>query len=238
MSGRFFSRFLLVTWMSAGPASGAQWTGEAGIGLLATRGNSDTESLSGKLLLDTVRERWKNSFTATAINSGDDQGRTVERYAVGDKLDYHLSEHNYLFAALDWEKDLFGAYRERTSEVIGYGRHLLTGPVHLLDLEIGAGARQTEEQNTGQRESEAIGRLGGKYIWTVSDTSALAQSIKIDTGSSNTSTEAITELKLTVVGNLFAALSFTLRHNSDVPVDTDKTDTVTAATLSYAFGGR
>lgn len=220
-----------------GLARGGQWKGEAGVGLIATRGNSDTDSLNGKFLLDYTHQAWKNQFTVTAINSGDDDGRTAERYTAGDKLDYHLSELNYLFGAVDWERDRFGGYRERMSEVLGYGRHLLSGPVHRLDVEIGAGARQTEEQSTGEEHDEAIGRISGQYGWTLSDTSAFAQSLKIESGSSNTYSEAISELKISIVGSLFATLSFSVRHNSDVPVGTDKTDTVTAANLSYAFGG-
>lgn len=219
-------------------ALGGEWKGEAGAGLLATSGNSETESLNGKLVLDYIHERWKNSFTAIAINSGDEEGRTAERYSAGNKLDYSFTERDYIFGALDWEKDLFGGYRERTSEVVGYGRRILTGPVHTLEAEIGAGARQTEEQDTGIDENEAIGRVGGKYGWILSETSAFAQSLKVESGSSNTFTEAVSELKLSVVGNVFAAISFTWRNNSDVPADTDKTDTVTAVSLSYAFGSK
>ncbi len=218
-------------------AAAGPWKGEAGAGLLATGGNSQTESLNAKLLLDYLHPQWKNRFTATAVNSGDDQRRTAERYSAANQFDYDFGQRNYGFATLEWEKDLFGGYRERTSEVIGYGRHVLTGPVHTLDLEIGAGARQTEEQGTGVEDDDVIGRLRGTYIRRLSDTSALAQSLKVDTGASNTSAEAITELKLSVIGRLFATLSFTVRHNTDVPAATEKTDTVTAVNLSLAFGG-
>lgn len=211
------------------------WKGEAAAGLLSTSGNSETQSVNGKILLDYLGGPWKNAFTAVALNSGDDEGTTAERYTVGDKLDYNFTERDYLFGALDYEKDLFGGFRERTAETAGYGRHLLTGPVHLLDAEIGGGARQTEEQGTGDKESEAIGRIGGKYQWTISQTSAFAQSLKVESGSSNTFTEAVSELKLSIVGNLFASVSFTARNNSEVPPETEKTDTVTALSLSYTF---
>ena len=217
--------------------SHAAWKGEAAAGLLTTSGNSESESFNGKFLLDWTQAPWKNSFSATAINQGDEDGRTAERYTVGDKLDWHMTERDYLFGAVDWEKDLFGGFRERTAETVGYGRHILMGPVHTLDLEIGAGARQTEEQDTGDKENEAIGRAGGKYQWKISDHSAFAQSVKVEYGEDNTFTESITELKLTVINNLFASLSVTLRNNSDVPDDSKKTDTFTAVNLGYAFGG-
>lgn len=65
-----------------------------------------------------------------------------------------------------------------------------------------------------------------------------AQSVKLEPGRVNTFTESISELKRSIVGNLFASLSFTLRDNSHVPEATEKTDTFTAVNLSCAFGGR
>lgn len=216
----------------------ADWKGEAGAGLLTTSGNSETQSLNGKFALDYLSPQWKNAFVATALNNGDDEGTTAERYTAGNKLDYNLDPQNYLFGAVDYEKDLFGGFRERTSETIGYGRHILTGPVHKLDAEIGGGARQTEEQETGTRDDDLIGRLGGKYGWAISETSAFAQSLKLESGEVNTFTEAITELRLSVIGNIFVSLSFTVRNNSDVPADTKRTDSFTSVGLSYQFGPR
>ena len=53
------------------------WSGEVGVGYLATSGNSDTTSLNGKLALDYVSGPWKNAFAGSAINSSDDEGSTV-----------------------------------------------------------------------------------------------------------------------------------------------------------------
>lgn len=229
------SLLLAITLLPSGTCLAAL-SGDAGVGLLSTTGNSESESFNGKLRVDWATEVWKNSFTASAINSGNEEGRTAERYTIGNQLDYNFTPRDYAFGALDWEKDLFGGFRERTSEAVGYGRRVLLGPVHKLDVEIGGGARQTEQQDTGEREDEMIGRLSGEYSWTLSETSAFSQTLKVEYGRENTFTEAVSELKLSIIGNLFAAISFTARNNSDVPPDTKKTDTFTAVNLSYSFG--
>lgn len=226
---------LLALALSPLAAQADPWSGEVGVGYLATSGNSDTTSLNGKLALDYVSGPWKNAFAGSAINSSDDEGSTAERYLVTDKLDWNFSERDYVFGSVEWEKDLFGGVRERTSETAGYGRHILTGPVHLLDAEIGAGARQLENAD-GMNEDDAIGRAFGKYQWKLSETSSFLQTLKLESGGDNTFTESVSELKMAVVGNLFAALSYTVKHNSDVPADTRKTDTFSAVNLSYAFG--
>jgi putative salt-induced outer membrane protein len=219
-------------------AQAAPWSGEVGLGYLGTSGNSETTSLNGKLALDYVNGPWKNAFTASAINSSsDDEGSTAERYTVGNKLDWGFTERDYVFGVVEWEKDLFGGVRERTSEAVGYGRHILTGPVHLLDAEIGAGARQLQNNDPGRtREDDMIGRAFAKYQWTLTETSAFIQSLKVESGADNTFTESVTELKLSVVGNLFASLSYTIKNNSEVPAGTESTDTFAAVNLSYAFG--
>jgi putative salt-induced outer membrane protein len=217
-------------------AGAAPWSGEVAAGFLATSGNSETRSLNGKLALDYTAESWKNGFMATALGSSDSDGTTAERYTLADKLDYNFSERQYVFGALEWEKDLFGGIRERTSETVGYGYRVLTGPVHSLDLELGAGARQTKENGTGIREDDLIGRAAGKYVWTISETSHFSQTLKVESGESNTFTESVSELKLNIIGNVAAALSYTVRNNSEVPADTDKTDSFTAVNLVYGFG--
>lgn len=212
------------------------WSGEVAVGFLATSGNTETRSLNGKIAVDYTKDAWKNSLLATALGNSDSDGSTAERYTVADKLDYNFSEQDYVFASVEWEKDLFGGIRERTSETVGYGRHVLTGPVHTLDLEAGIGARQTKENVTNVREDDLIGRFAGKYVWTITETSSFAQTVKVETGDSNTFTESVSELKLSIIGNLAAMISYTLRNNTDVPAGTEKTDSVTAVNLAYAFG--
>lgn len=234
MARAFLASTLLVAPLLA---QAAPWSGEAGLGFLSTSGNSDTRSLNGKFLLDYVEGPWKNAFAANAIGSSDGEESTSERYLVTDKLDYSLSERNYLFAALEWEKDLFGGVRERTSETVGLGRRFLLGPAHFLEAELGAGARQLQNNDAGQtRESDAIGRAFAKYRWALSPTSEFQQTVKVESGAENTFTESVTALKLSVVGDIFASLSYTIQNNSDVPAGTEQTDTFTAVNLSYAFG--
>jgi putative salt-induced outer membrane protein len=212
------------------------WSGEAGLGYLASNGNSKTSSLNAKFALNYVEDQWKNSFLATAFMTSDQGASTGERYGASDKLDYNFTEHDYAFGNVEYDKDLFGPIGERTVETVGYGRHVLTGPVHTLDLEIGAGARQAITNDTNEREDDAVGRLSGKYVWKISGTSAFSQSLKIESGSTDTFTESVTELKFNVVGNIFASASYTLRNNTQVPPGIGRTDTFTALNLSYTFG--
>lgn len=226
--------FALFAALAVVPAQ-AQWENEVSLGYLGTSGNTETESLNGEVSLAYKAVKWTNTFVGLAAFSTERHDTTAERYAVSEKFDWNLPEDSYLFGALDWEKDLFGGIRERTTEVVGYGRHVLTGPVHLLDLEVGAGARQIELHGTRDKEDDAIGRLLGKYQWTISESSEFAQAVKVESGSFNTHVESVSELKLAVVGNLLAALSYTVKYHSEVPDGTEKADTYSAISFTYTF---
>ncbi len=216
------------------------WSGEASAGLVVTTGNSESSTVNAKGELVYRSERWRNTFNAATIKAeqttaGVEQ-KTAERYSAGNKTDFNFTERDYAFLALEFDKDLVGPVRERTSETVGYGRKVLTGPVHLLELEIGAGVRQTEAQGTGEKNNDAIGRGRAAYKWNFSETSYLGETVKVESGDSNTTTESVTELRVSLVEKLFALASYTVRTNTDVPPGAEKTDTITAISLGWTFG--
>jgi putative salt-induced outer membrane protein len=238
LSAAFFAPPAAVAADGADDAADGEWSGSLGASLLVTDGNSQSRSVGGKVNAVWASDPWKNTFDASATNVSGSTGQTAERYLATDKVDYNITEHTYAFVAGEWEKDLFGPVRERTSETAGLGRHILLGPVHVLDAELGAGARQTKENGTGIRSNEAIGRFAAKYEWKFTDKNAFSENVKVESGANNTYSESVTALKLAIVGSLSSAISYTVRHNSDVPPGTEHVDTETAVNLVYAFGGK
>lgn len=221
------------------------FSGHVAVGAIAASGNSESSTFNFEFGLKYDKDRWHNALKASAMQARseteDDAGNsdkqtTSERYVVGLRSALDFTENDYLYVQLDFEKDLFGAVRERTAQTLGYGRRLLHGETHKLDLELGAGARQSlAQEDDAQRVSEVVGRAGFVYAWQFSETSRFAQSVTAEYGDSNTYTESLSELKLAVIGGVFANLAFTVKHNSDVSADTEQTDTISSVSLSYEF---
>jgi putative salt-induced outer membrane protein len=69
----------------------------------------------------------------------------------------------------------------------------------------------------------------------ISDNSTFSQILNVTSGSSNTYTESVTELSARIVGSLSMVLGYTVKHNSDVSPDKDKTDTFASISLEYLF---
>ena len=234
---RFFTAtLLLATVLATGSAQAADdpWNGEVALGYLRTSGNSDTQSLNGKAELKHDAEPLHQRFHVSATNTSDSGEQTGERYAAGYKLDYDFSEKNYLFFSWDYERDLFGGIDRRGVAAVGYGRRLLESATHELDVELGAGFRQQRDA-AGDETDDAIARLSGDYRWQITDNNRFKQTLRVESGDTNTFTESVSDLKLTIVGNLYAGIAYTLRNNSDVPAGTEKTDTETLINFGYTF---
>lgn len=241
---RFAVYSLAVATLLASTAAVAEdgWSGKFALGVIATSGNSDARTLNTDVRLGHDRGIWHSRLQAQAIQASsqaaDNGGRetTTERYLVSLRSALDFSEYNYFYAQAEFEKDLFGGIRERTSETVGYGRRLLKTERQVLDLELGAGARQLLPQgDTARRESEFIGQAGLGYDLKITDTSSFSQQISVEAGDSNVYSESVSALKLTVIGGIYANLSFTVKNNSEVPPDTERTDTITSISLSYEF---
>jgi len=213
------------------------WAGKATLGYLATSGNTDNSTLNSSFEISYTTGDWKHLFGARAINATEDETTTAEAYEANWKSERSLSEHNYLFGQLDWRSDRFGGYDKQFSQTIGYGRRLIDKEKHKLNVEIGAGARQSDLAD-GTEESETVIRGGLGYLWQISETAAFTQDFKVESGDANTYSESKTALSAQLVGNLALVASYTIKHNSDVPValpPLEKTDTYTALSLEYAF---
>ena len=171
---------------------------------------------------------------ASAINASENKITTAEAYETGWKSGWDFSDRDYIFGRLNWRKDRFGGFDTQFSQTVGYGRRLIDTDKHKLNAEIGAGARQSEAQD-GTKENETIGTGGLYYTWILSETAEFRQDLKVEAGSENTYFESVTALKARLVGDLALVASYTVKHNTDVPALTEKTDTYTALSLEYAF---
>lgn len=211
------------------------FTGSAALGYLSTSGNTEASSLNSLLKMTwDLDGPWKHDFTALAIKASTDDVTTAEAYAAGYKGQRDFSETSYIFFAGDWRQDEFSGYDRQVSEAVGYGRRLLDTPRHMLAVEGGAGAKQSE-LITGEELDEAIVRGGLDYLLTLTENSSFNQKLLIEQGDDNRYTESTSALKTRIVGDLALVVSYVIKNNSDVPVGIEKTDRFTAISLEYGF---
>lgn len=237
---RIFVAVILVASCIAHARSGeaaeeeSPWSGNVSLGYLSTSGNTETTSYNTKLGIGYAHDNWKHSFDAAANGSDESELTTAESYQAGWKSEYNFTEHDFLFGTADWRKDRFSGVDQQLSEAIGYGRRLLDTPNHLLSAGLGAGHRQADLAD-GTSESGIIGRGNIDYSWTISETSGFDQSLIVESGSDNTYIESVSAVRAKLLGGFAIVLSYTVKHNTDVPVGSEKTDRLSAVSVEYAF---
>jgi len=210
------------------------WAGKASLGYLATSGNTENSTLNTSFELGYTAGKWTHLAEAFAINASESEITSAESYELRWKSERKLTDADFLFGRVQWRKDLFGGYATQVSETVGYGRRLIDNDEHKLNLEVGAGLRQSETQ-LGVSEDDTIFRGGLYYRWQFSETAEFRQDLTTEAGEINTYSESVTAISAKLIGDLALVASYTLKNNSDVPPLTEKTDTYTALSLEYSF---
>lgn len=211
------------------------WTGEAELGIVTTGGNTKTESVSAKLNVGNERHRWRHTVTGEMLNTSDAGQTTAERYLASAKSDFKFTENNYLFLRGEFEKDRFSGFKQRTNETIGYGRRVIHTETVRLDMEIGQGARQSEEEGTGDHTDECMTRGAANLTWDIRGHTRFSEEVTVDAGRDSTITRSVTSLKNQIAGHLASKITFTVRNTSEVPPGLKHSDRETAVTLVYSF---
>lgn len=209
-------------------------SGKAAVGYLATNGNTESTNANASFELLYGRDVWSHEYELSAVTASNEGETTTEAYtfAYGGRREF--GEVSYLFTALDWERDEFSAFDSQVSETVGYGRHLVATDAHALDFEIGGGARQSEQRD-GTSLDDSIVRAALDYVWTVNDATSFSQQFLVASGSTNTRSQSVSELRARLFGNVALVLSYRIKHNSDVESGIEKADSFSAISLEYAF---
>ena len=229
----------------ATPVFADGWAGSAELGFSNTTGNSKDRTLNTRLDMDYSHDQWRHNIFGDVYVASADSETTAERYALGYKPNYFLTDVDYIFGVLRFDQDKFAGVNERYTQVLGYGRQLINTPETFLEAEVGAGARQTKygefivngvDQNASLDKNEAIFYAAARFNHRLSDSARLIQNVRMEHGKDNTYTESISGLQLRVTDAVSARLTHTIRHNSDLLGERGRsTDHITGVNMVYSF---
>ncbi len=220
--------------VTAAPQQQDGWSGSIAVGAVVSTGNTETTNLSGDATAKLDGQQWRHKLEASALMAENDSTKTAERYLLGYKADYKLSPKSYLFGALRAEFDKFSGYDQQLSATAGYGYRLLESAADTLDLEIGLGMRENK-LDTGDTESETVGRLAGDYIHRFSKTAEFRQGLLVLSGENNTSIDSISAIRANLIASIAMEAALKIKHNSDPIGNKEETDTITSLSLVYGF---
>ncbi|MEM7053791.1 MAG: DUF481 domain-containing protein [Pseudomonadota bacterium] len=213
----------------------AEWTGSGELGLVFARGNSDTETVNAAIELIYSKDRWINQTNVSYLRSENENELNASRFLASNETNYSLNERSYILGAARYDRDRFSSFDYQASFALGYGYKIIDSETHKLTGEIGPGVRHSELRESGDSETELIGRASLDYAWQISETASLSNLFLVESGSSNTFLENALSLEVAINSAMSLKTGVSVRHNTDVEAGRDKTDYLSTVNLVYSF---
>ena len=210
------------------------WNGEAELGFVKTTGNTETESFVLKAKAIHQRNKWKNTARGEALRNADGDIVTAEKYFLSGKSEYMFRDRSYVFGLVTYDDDRFSGFNYQLLGVLGYGRVVMERESVKLNLEVGAGGRQSDPE-IGDTDNEAVLRAAGDFEWKISKSATFIQELSSDIGEDKTITRSLTALTTKINSYLSSRIAYQLKHTSEVPVGIEKTDTEFTFTLLFKY---
>ena len=241
---RFFSLASVTAVFAVQPAAALEWQRLGEFGLAAARGNSNSETLNGRIEVKLSSGSWQHQFGGDYTRSRGELDEQTElltqRIELSGSSSFAWSPTTKLVASLRHEEDRFGVYSEQSVFALNLGLQLVDSPTQQLALDFGPGYRRarlaetaTAETATGEQDWVARGALN--YSRQLSSNTALTQQSLIEAGSDNVYLQNDLALAVQLNGHLSLNTGLQLRHNSEVSEGAASTDKLLTTTLSFDF---
>lgn len=233
-----FSRYLLAAVLlpvthAAFAADG--WSGTGELGLALAKGNTDTQTVVGKLALSKEVDKWKHQVGAAFLYGKSDGLESANRYELSGASAYRLTDRSYVSGSLRSARDHFAVNEYQTTVAAGYGYEAIKSPNTTLTFEVGPGFRWSKVQGLRLHENEPIVRGLVDFSHRLSDTASLYDTLLIEAGQDNIWARNDLGLQVKMSKALALKAGIEVRHNTDTVPGRKRTDTLTTVNVVYGF---
>ena len=203
-------------------------------GAIFTSGNTENENIKYKIVLDWVQQNWDYKFTSDGFRSSQDGISNAQRLYHSASANYTNNEVSYAQGRVAYENDKFSGFDNQSDVTFSYGRNVLQNRDNMsLALTAGVGARRSVIE--GDADTEGLVRFSANYLWNLSESADFIQDFSVDAGSNSSIYRTETGIQTDILENLSLKFTVKVKHQTDVPIDREKTDTETAITLVLNF---
>ena len=236
MSPKYW-RITLVPLLAISSHSFAQQTGdlatEIELGATFTTGNTEERTIRYGVTMDWTRNLWDYQFTSDGLLGSREGDTTAQRFYHVGRGRRELSDIHYLAVRGSYEDDRFSGYDYQADLTASYGRTWLRNIDNMsLDTDIGPGYRKSAGV---LNRDEFIVRINGEYEWGISDTANFYQDLALEFGQDSDIYRSETGIESEIMENISLRFSINIKHQSEVPIGKEKTDTQSAVTLVWNF---
>lgn len=225
--------FAFIAAALVSPIAAAQWSPTAELGFVATQGNTDTVSLNGRFGLTAESDRWTHDYYLSGLRAEQDQDVTASRLELAGKSARKFGERSYAGAALRYENDRFGPYRQQGTLAMNVGFWALRDEQQSLQLEGGPGYRRAQSQLTREWESDLVVRAFGDYRRQLTDSTELLANSLVEAAGDNTFVRSELGLGVRINSSLALKAAVQARYNSEVEPGRKSMDTQTTLNIVW-----
>lgn len=207
---------------------------EVELGAIITSGNTEDQNIKYKVVFDWDRGIWEYRLSSEGFRSKKDRLLAAQRVYHVARAQYTINEDSFILTRLAYEDDRFSGFDSQSDFSVSYGRNLLLDVTSMeLSVNVGAGIRRSVTQL--ETSNEAILRFESNYAWNLSETAEFTQDFSLESGSESSVYRSESAIQTNIMENLSMKFSVKVKHQTEVPLLREKTDTETAVTLVWRF---
>lgn len=243
---------LIALSLSSAPADAAgsdggerSWTAKAEFGLAVASGNTESETLNGRLQFERKEARWFYGVDASALRAKADDALSANRFVLGLRLGYDFSPRSYLVGSLRHEVDDFAAFEHQLVAAAGIGHRFIEHERTTVVAEIGPGLRRVQPIDAVvgnppiatpvEARTDTIARGTLEYRHELTATATLNNRLLVESGDGSTFLQNDTGISVRMSERLALRAGYQLRHTTGVPVDVARTDRLLTTNLVVGF---
>jgi len=211
------------------------WSGAGELGLAISKGNTDSQTIVGKMALRKEDALWKHALRAAFLYGESDELETARRYELFASSGRRTGERSRVFGSARTERDRFSATEYQSTVSMGYGVDAIDSDTTQLTFEIGPGYRWSKAQGVREHDNGGIVRGGMEFTHQLTATTTLYDTLLIEAGDENTFARNELGLQVKMTDALALKAGFEVRHNTERADDRRRTDTLTTVNVVYGF---
>lgn len=211
------------------------WTGQVELGGSWATGNTRTLGVYGAAKLKRSGLDWQHDLSLRVDYQETDKVPTTERAIFAWQPRYKISQTYYAYGLTQYEHDRFLGYRHRLTAGVGLGVVAVDRPTMRMEIDVGPALRYVDFYGPDGEEKRLAGRGAINFRWTPVPRLTIAQEVALYVEKNNSTATSTTSVETLLFGPLKGRLSYNVQYERDAPDGQKHTDTVSRASLVYAF---
>lgn len=211
------------------------FTGSIDFGGILRTGNTENGGVKGQLKLTYKSDRWQHKGTAEAGYLKSRTDTLEQKLELEYETNYDIRDNLFAFGLGNYTDDRFSGFDYEILTAAGLGVRLFDeGPLK-WEVTAGPSLRYAEISESDESETSPGARFTNDIAWQISDNAFLGNETEVLWDRERVTVDNDTSLKMRIVDQLSGKISFNTRYRSNVPDDTENTDTTTRASIVYDF---